>query len=334
MRQSFSPDLAAAQQCPVSIVHASRKHARQDISFRKKMLSSPLKGKALILAIAAFITAHGSTAQILLPPEGKGFSTVQKFNPRFIAENRIASVRAETETKKDGDRIRKTHLHTVRNFNKSGKTELIAEIHTKRRDTAITAYSYAEDRLKCEVKNDVAGLFSYCYTYKDGMPEERKYARISRSGSLTDGRFSGKETKITTEKYTHVRYDNQLHTTLYNSAGRPYQKEIRYFDAHGYLLKYLRTFVMTSERFEEVYTYNAMGLLASIETSAGRSDHKTEYTYDAAGNLLTENRFENGSQVYRKEFVYEGADMMLRAELVRRDADEMLEIITYDYSYQ
>lgn len=298
------------------------------------MASISVVFKSLIPAIAACITAQACVAQILLPPEGKGFSTVQKFNPQFIAENRIASVRAETETKKDGDRIRKTHLHTVRNFNKAGKTELIAEIHTKRRDTAITAYSYIEDRLECEVKNDAAGLFSYCYTYKEGMPAERKYARISRSGSLTDRRFSGKETKITTEKYTHTRYENQLHTTLYNSAGRPYQKEIRYFDTHGYLLKYLRTFVMTSERHEEVYTYNALGLLASIETSANRSEYKTEYTYDAAGNLLTENRFENGIPAYRKEYVYEGTDMMLRAELVRRDADEMLEIITYDYTYQ
>lgn len=290
--------------------------------------------KSLSTAFAFCMLVQQVSSQILLPPEGGGFSTVPKFNPTYMADNGIASVRSVTEMKKDGDRIRNTHLHTVRNFDKSGRTELIAEIHTKRRDTAITAYSYAGSRLQCEVKNDAAGLFSYCYVYSDGMPSERKYARIAKAGSLLNNRFSGKETKVTTEKYTHARYDNQLHTTLYNSAGRPYQKEIRYFDENGYLLKYLRTFVMTSERHEEVYTYNARGLLATAEITGNRSSYKNVYTYDETGNLLSAERFEDGELIYRKEYVYEGKDMSLRAELTRSEREGTLEITGYSYTFR
>jgi len=272
-------------------------------------------------------------AQILSPPEGKRFTYGPKFNPEFIAENGILEIRAEVEHKKDGDRIRKTHQKWVYQFDKKGQNALIATIHTKLRDTVITAYQFVGKRIECEIKNDAAGMFSYCYTYNDeGQPLERKYARVKPWRNKIRANFDAEETKINTEKYTHSRYDNQLHTTLHNSAGRPYQKEIRYYDAHGYLVKYLRSYVMTSDRHEEVYTYEPHGWLSSIEVVYGRNPHRLEFGYDEVGNLQTEERFENGKMVYHKEFVYEGENMFLRAELTRRESEGMLEITTYTYS--
>lgn len=288
-----------------------------------------------IIASVVCLFSFSGKAQILAPPEGMQFTRAPKFNPAFVTENGIREIRAVMETKEDGDKIRKTHRNLVYQFDEEGRSSLLADIHTKRRDTSITAFQFAGRRLLCEVKSDPAGLFSYCYVYgDDGLPTERKYARIERWRNLTKPDFSGKDTKVATETYTHARYENQLHTTLHNSAGRPYQKEIRYYDDNGYLLKYLRTFVMTSERHEEVYNYEAYGRVKSVEVTAGRNLGRTEFTYDEVGNLLTEERFENATLVYHREFVYEGADMLLRAELTRREAEEMLEIITYTYRFR
>lgn len=288
-----------------------------------------------ITALAACLLTFSGKGQILAPPEGMQFAHAPKFNPAFVTENGIREIRAVMETKQDGDKIRKTYRTLVYRFDEQGRHALVADIHTRRRDTSVTAYQFAGRRLECEVKNDAAGLFSYCYVYNEnGLPTERKYARVERWRNLTQPEFPGKDTKVTTETYTHARYDNQLHTTLNNSAGRPYQKEIRYYNGDGYLLKYLRSFVMTSERHEEVYTYEAHGWISSVEVKAGRSPHRTEYVYDGVGNLLMEDRFEDGQMVYHKEFVYEGADMLLRAELTRREAEGMLEITTYTYEFR
>lgn len=273
--------------------------------------------------------------QILAPPEGMQFTRAPKFNPTFVTENGIREIRAVMETKEDGDKIRKTHRNLVYQFDGEGRNALVADIHTKRRDTSVTAFQFAGRRLECEVKSDPGGLFSYCYVYdNEGLPAARKYARVDRWKNITKPDFSAKDTKVNTETYTHARYDNQLHTTLKNSADRPYQKEIRYYDENGYLLKYLRNFVMTSERHEEVYTYEARGRVASVEVISGRQPHRIEYAYDEVGNLLTEERFENDALVYHREFVYEGSNMLLRAELTRREAEGMLEITTYTYKFR
>lgn len=282
------------------------------------------------IALCLAVLAHG---QILSPPEGNRFTYAPKFDPGFIAENGIREVRAEMETKRDGDRIRKTHRKVVYQFDEKGQNALIATVHAKLRDTVITAYQFVGKRIECEIKNDAAGMFSYCYTYnEEGQPLERKYARVKPWRNKVKTDFTAEETRINSEKYTHAKYENQLHTTLHNSAGRPYQKEIRYYDDHGYLVRYMRSFVMTSDRHEEVYTYEAHGWLSSMEVTFGRNPHRLEFTYDGVGNLLTEERFEQGQMVYHKEFVYEGENMFLRAELIRRESEGMLEITTYTYS--
>jgi hypothetical protein len=281
-------------------------------------------------------------AQILSAPEGLGFTHVPKFDPTFILENDIAEIKAVMETKKDGDRIRKTNRTTTFQFDALGQSALVAQINNKLQDTSVVAYQFVDRsngsqgrRIACEVKNDPAGMYSYCYSYDvQGLPAERRYARVESWRSKLQADFAAKATKINTETYSHTRYENQLHSTLFNSSARPYQKEIRYFDDDGYLLKYLRSFVMTSERHEEVYTYNGQGRLATCEITHGRDPHRLSYVYDEVGNLLSEERHEGEVLSYRKEFVYEGSNMLLRAELLRREMDEVLEIISYTYTFE
>jgi hypothetical protein len=293
----------------------------------------------LVLHLLCSAAALG---QILAPPEAMHFHHAPFFNPEYIHANGIKEIRAVMETKKDGDRIRSTHREMVYLFDEKGQSAVVAHINRRLGDTSITAYQFAERqippqslRLACEVHNDAGGLYSYCYTYNaDGQPTERRYARLNRWRKLISPDFSAADTKINTETYHHVRYDDQLHSTLHNSAGRPYLKEIRYYDAHGYMLKYLRNYVMASDRHEEQYTYNAHGWLASVEVLQGNLPHRIEYQYDDIGNLLVEERYEGGLLKYHKEFVYEGSNMSLRAELVRREGDGLLEITTYSYTYK
>lgn len=290
--------------------------------------------KLLIALFFCLITVSPLFAQILHQPYGNDFTHVQKFEPAFIARNKIKEIRTIQESKKDGDRIRKTNESVVYQFYPDGNLQMQAIINHHLRDTAVTIYQYAGDRLSCEIKNDAAGMFSYCYAYDaGGLPLSRIYGRPKKSGRLTSANWTGETTEISTEKMNHQWYEKQLHSTLFNAGGRPYQKEIRYFDENDYLTQYSRSYVMSSERYEEKYDYESHGWLSEKEVNSAKDQYTLKYGYDEVGNLLSEERYENGELKYRKEYVYEGSNMMLKAELRRDDIHQYIYITTYTFSY-
>lgn len=274
-----------------------------------------------------------ASAQLINPPIGREFGLSQKYNSEYIASNHIEEITCDVDIKKDGERIRDLFQKVKYHFYPDGKVKMISLINQKLRDTSITFYEYVGNRLDCEVKNDAAGMFSYCYTYdNDGRPLTQKYGRAARVESLTASINPAISSKITSEKYEYVTYENQLHSTLYNAQGRPYLKEIRYFDANGYLIKYLQTYIMSSGQIIENYAYDAHGWLATKDIDDGKDSYSLSYEYDEVGNLLTEIKTVDGEVIYRKEFVYNEKNMRLTAELKREEKNQLIVITTYTYT--
>lgn len=273
--------------------------------------------------------------QLIQPPVGMEFRLKSKFNAEFIQKNRISEIRCKVETKRDGDRIRDTNREDVYHFYENGSLKMISHINYRLRDTSITFFEYTQGRLECEVKNDAAGMFSYCYEYdKSGRPVTLRYGRAERYSSLTASLDRSLGSEITAERYEYKAYENQLHATLHNSAGRPYLKEIRYFDENGYLEKYLKTYIIGSSRQEENYTYNERGWLSEKTVSDGDSPYTLKFNYDEVGNLEEEQKFVDGQLKYRMEYVYNPANMYLTAELKREDENQLIVITTYSYKHQ
>src|SRR5690606_18282559 len=121
----------------------------------------PIKS-LLIIAFLALGSQVGFS-QLIQPPVGMEFRLKSKFNPEFIRKNRIAEIRCKVESKKDGDKIRNTNREEVYHFYENGNLKMISHINNRLRDTSITFFEYTQGRLECEVKNDAAGMFSYCY---------------------------------------------------------------------------------------------------------------------------------------------------------------------------
>lgn len=288
-----------------------------------------------IIFLVCFCFYQSGKAQIINPPEGREFRLTQKYNPSFIAKNHIEEITCDVDIKKDGDRIRDSFQKVKYHFYPDGKVKMIALINQKLRDTSITFFEYVGDRLDCEVKNDAAGMFSYCYTYdKEGRPLSQKYGRAERTESLTASIDPAIGSEITSEKYEYAQYENQLHSTLLNAQGRPYLKEIRYYDPNGYLIKYLQTYVMGSGQVLENYSYNEHGWLSKKDIDDGKNPYSLSYEYDKVGNLLTEVKTVDGEVIYRKEFVYNEKNMWLTAELKREEKNQIIVITTYSYNNQ
>jgi len=283
------------------------------------------KAVFLFLMLALNFNGYG---QLISLPQGKSFEPLSKFNQTFVAKNKIKEIVITDELKPDGKKIKPTGRKTVYRFNTNGRTLSIQEI-TMSRDTLLTIFEYAEGRLSCEVKNDASGLFSYCYTYdKTDRPNSLKYLRLGKK------RSSDKSTEISTETFTHKVYDKQLQSTQFNTSGRPYRKEIRYYDEDGYYLKYVSDFVMTSRREEEKYGYDEHGLLSVKEIKRPNEEFSRHYEYDEVGNLLAEEVHKNGTKVERREYVYRGEDMLIQAELTRDEVKQAIRIQTYSYTFR
>ncbi len=286
----------------------------------------------LLLLLGASLSGF---SQLVEPPVGMEFGLHTRFNPTFIKNNKISEIRCDVEIKKDGDRIRDAFRVDIYHFYENGDLKMIAHINQKLRDTSITFFEYTNGRLECEVRNDAAGMYSYCYEYdKNGRPSSLKYGRAERYSSLTASLDRAASTEITTENYTYNSYENQLHSTLHNSAGRPYLKEIRYFDENEYLTKYLKTYIMSSGRLEEKYTYNERGWLSEKTIDDGSSPFTLQYAYDDVGNLTDERKLVDNELIYRTEYVYLGKNMHLKAELKREEKNQLIVITTYEYKYR
>lgn len=279
--------------------------------------------------------AFSAKAQIVNQPVGMEFKPASKFNPEFISKNKIVEIKAKVESKKDGDRIRSANLSKIFTFNPNGTVNKIAHINGAMGDTSLTMFEYDHVKLSCEVKNDAAGMYSYCYEYDDsGKPIALKYGRGRLETDVTASLTYHPVSEITTERFTYAQYDNQLHATLYNSSERPYIKEIRYYDSHNYLTKYLKTYIIGGARHEENYVYNEQGHLAQKTITRDSETYTLEYTYDEIGNLLEEKKIKDGKTAYRKEFVYDPQTMHLQAELKREDENEVIIITTYTYFHR
>lgn len=294
-----------------------------------------MKPIKLVLVFCFFaLLCQSGVCQLIEPPVGMEFRLKSKFNPEFIRKNSISEIRCKVETKRDGDKIRDANREDVYHFYENGNLKMISHINYRLRDTSITFFEYTQGRLECEVKNDAAGMFSYCYEYdKNGRPITLRYGRAERFSSLTASLDRSMGSEITAETYEYKTYENQLHATLYNSSGRPYLKEIRYFDENGYLAKYLKTYIMGSSRHEENYRYNERGWLSEKTISDGDTPYTLKYSYDEVGNLEEERKFIDGKLKYRMEYVYNAKNMHLTAELKREDENQLIVITTYTYKH-
>ncbi len=173
-----------------------------------------------------------------------------------------------------------------------------------------------------------ASLATAILTIIQIAPIPLKYSRLGKK------KRENQVTEISTETFEHKEYDTQLQSTQFNTSGRPYRKETRYYDRDGYYLKFVSDFVMTSRREEENYSYDEHGLLSIKEVKRPNEEYSRHYEYDEVGNLLAEEVHKDGTKVERREYVYRGENMLIQAELTRDEIKQAIRIQSYTYSFR
>lgn len=288
----------------------------------------------LIFTLSLLFSSHFCSAQLLLPQKGREPGFHPKFNPAFVSSHHIKEIRCETAVKPDGKKIKSTGDIEIFQFARDGRLEMVRKMGEAIADTGFTFYFIVADRLECEMKNDATGMLSYCYSYtENGYISEMKFGRTENFQRIEQAGNPHDLPLISTEKYAYREYENQVHGTLFNSAGRPYQKETWYYNENGYLEMYLKSYVMSSGREKEEYTYDEHGWLARKTVEIGKQTNTRAYVYDNVGNLMEEHFYDGDKFSYRKEYVYSPETFLIQAELSREEDLSQIRLINYSYVY-
>ncbi|HRH37188.1 MAG TPA: hypothetical protein PK760_02510 [Flavobacteriales bacterium] len=278
---------------------------------------------------------HGQ-ALLILP--GAEDPDALHFNERFIARNKVASVTGERMIKRDGQPMRTEPTRYLYRFDAEGRmayaNNSLGNPGTGR-DTTSTTYNYdAQGHAVRRLRNDFTGHFAYDTEYDStGRAKRETYARIENLGTDRYNLTPGATTQISDERFKYITInDTCWRKTYYNYLDLPYREETFTRNALGYLLLIEDRYLISERRSRIRFTYDEGGRLASRmeQRDISKSDEiKHTWSYDVAGNVISNDLWHGAKQKYHEEYLYEEQSMMLKAR-IRKDSDTgIIHVIRY-----
>jgi hypothetical protein len=293
--------------------------------------------KHLILFLA-FFTTCGVEAQVLLIQPGTDDPGELRFNPQFIARNRIASMVGEQSVKRDNrPMLAKAEKHVYR-FDEQGRT--IYANHSfgqpgTGRDTASTLFDFDEQgKLVRRLRNDLSGYFGYDVVRDEqGRPVRETFTRIE---NLSTDRYELKPGTITEISDEHFRYETVNDTVwkrvYINSLGLPYREQLHSSDKLGYLRQIEDRYLVNNRRSRITFSYDEKGRLAERLEQPDLAQPRTirrAWKYDTVGNVIEGTLFHDDRQINRDEYLYEESGM-LKARLTLDIATNNIEVLKFN----
>ena len=201
-------------------------------------------------------------------------------------------------------------------------------------DTTFTFYEY---NLKNENTifrvSDSYGFYSYSKKYNDlGKLINKTYSR-EKNASKSKMNFKLEEKYVIfQESYLYENKDSTIEVTTLNSNGRPYQRQIYYYDSFNYLFKiHTRLLISNSTKYEK-YTYNDRGFLKSIQYFNNENEtpiKELRYDYDEWGNVTFMDEYKDNVRVIHKELLYDPSTLILKTILSQDLVSNLIIIIKY-----
>lgn len=206
-----------------------------------------------------------------------------------------------------------------------------------RTDTTVVYFVYKNDLLAKKIQLDTKGFYSHTYERDaNGQISKDTYSREENAGFSNFNFIQGKTFEIFFETYTNeVENGKLIKKRIANSDGKPYDDIYYEYDEYDNLVKETSTLVVTKKSRYKTYVYNEYHqLVEKIEESNffGKTITYYNYTYDEAGNLLSEKISKNGKPKSAKEFVYD-SNMLLKAILIKDEGSNTIKITKFKTTF-
>ena len=275
-------------------------------------------------------------AQMINNESGQIFTETPFFNEKYIRSVKLKSITGTISSKKELGAIKSSGKKEAYIFNEKGNLT-IHYLSSKTKNKPDTTFTFYEYNLKNENTifrvSDSYGFYSYSKKYNDlGKLINKTYSR-EKNASKSKMNFKLEEKYVIfQESYLYENKDSTIEVTTLNSNGRPYQRQIYYYDSFNYLFKiHTRLLISNSTKYEK-YTYNDRGLLKSIQYFNNENEtpiKELRYDYDEWGNVTFMDEYKDNVRVIHKELLYDPSTLILKTILSQDLVSNLITIIKY-----
>ena len=275
-------------------------------------------------------------AQMINNESGQIFTETPFFNEKYIRSVKLKSITGTISSKKELGAIKSSGKKEAYIFNEKGNLT-IHYLSSKTKNKPDTTFTFYEYNLKNENTifrvSDSYGFYSYSKKYNDlGKLINKTYSR-EKNASKSKMNFKLEEKYVIfQESYLYENKDSIIEVTTLNSNGRPYQRQIYYYDSFNYLFKiHTRLLISNSTKYEK-YTYNDRGLLKSIQYFNNENEtpiKELRYDYDEWGNVTFMDEYKDNVRVIHKELLYDPSTLILKTILSQDLVSNLITIIKY-----
>ena len=275
-------------------------------------------------------------AQMINNESGQIFTETPFFNEKYIRSVKLKSITGTISSKKDLGAIKSSGKKEAYIFNEKGNLT-IHYLTSKTKNKPDTTFTFYEYNLKNENTifrvSDSYGFYSYSKKYNDlGKLINKTYSR-EKNASKSKMNFKLEEKYVIfQESYLYENKDSIIEVTTLNSNGRPYQRQIYYYDSFNYLFKiHTRLLISNSTKYEK-YTYNDRGFLKSIQYFNNENEtpiKELRYDYDEWGNVTFMDEYKDNVRVIHKELLYDPSTLILKTILSQDLVSNLITIIKY-----
>tara|TARA_B100000768_G_scaffold21491_1_gene19003 strand:+ start:1425 stop:2321 length:897 start_codon:yes stop_codon:yes gene_type:complete len=275
-------------------------------------------------------------AQMINNESGQIFTETPFFNEKYIRSVKLKSITGTISSKKELGAIKSSGKKEAYIFNEKGNLT-IHYLSSKSKSKSDTTFTFYEYNLKNENTifrvSDSYGFYSYSKKYNDlGKLINKTYSR-EKNASKSKMNFKLEEKYVIFEEsYLYENKDSTIEVTTLNSNGRPYQRQIYYYDSFNYLFKiHTRLLISNSTKYEK-YTYNDRGFLKSIQYFINQNEtpiKELRYDYDEWGNVTFMDEYKDNLRVIHKELLYDPSTLILKTILSQDLVSNLITIIKY-----
>ena len=275
-------------------------------------------------------------AQMINNESGQIFTETPFFNEKYIRSVKLKSITGTISSKKELGAIKSSGKKEAYIFNENGNLT-VHYMSSKTKNKPDTTFTFYEYNLKNENTifrvSDSYGFYSYSKKYNDlGKLINKTYSR-EKNASKSKMNFKLEEKYVIfQEGYLYENKDSTIEVTTLNSNGKPYQRQIYYYDSFNYLFKiHTRLLISNSTKYEK-YTYNDRGLLKSIQYFNNENEtpiKELRYDYDEWGNVTFMDEYKDNVRVIHKELLYDPSTLILKTILSQDLVSNLITIVKY-----
>ena len=275
-------------------------------------------------------------AQMINNESGQIFTEIPFFNEKYIRSVKLKSITGTISSKKELGAIKSSGKKEAYIFNEKGNLT-IHYLSSKPKNKPDTTFTFYEYNLKNENTifrvSDSYGFYSYSKKYNDlGKLINKTYSR-EKNASTSKMNFKLEEKYVIfQESYLYENKDSIIEVTTLNSNGRPYQRQIYYYDSFNYLFKIHTRLLISNSTKHEKYTYNDKGFLKSIQYYTNKNEtpiKELRYDYDEWGNVTFMDEYKDDVRVIHKELLYDPSTLILKTILSQDLVSNLITIIKY-----